>query len=88
VSGNHWGRPGWLWLEREFGWSDKTAHRFVRVASWQRKASLQLPVSLIYLLASIQRVMNRSPIGPGKKNFQKSEAPNPTQSGWAIRAKC
>ena len=48
---------GWLpWLDREFGWDDRTARRFVQVFEWSLKSSgnlpdLELPISGIYLLA-------------------------------------
>jgi hypothetical protein len=45
----------WLpWLEREFGWSDKTAERFMSLASGKidKLSNLDLPVSALYLLAA------------------------------------
>lgn len=42
-----------LWLEREFGWTDKTAQRMMSVAAKSDKLSnLTVPVSALYLLAA------------------------------------
>jgi hypothetical protein len=69
------GHGGWLpWLEREFGWSDNTAERFVQVAKKVAKfpnlGDLDVPVSGLYLLASpstpaevIEAVAERSAAG-------------------------
>ena len=48
------GHGGWLpWLEREFGWTDKTAERFMSIASKSDKLSnLDVPISGLYLLAA------------------------------------
>jgi hypothetical protein len=51
------GHGNWLpWLEREFGWSDRTALNFMRVYDLSGKsetvADLSLPVSGLYLLAA------------------------------------
>jgi hypothetical protein len=48
------GHGGWLpWLEREFGWDDRTAQRFMQVHTKSDKLSdLNLPVSGLYLLAA------------------------------------
>jgi hypothetical protein len=48
------GHGNWLpWLEREFGWTDKTAERFMQVHSKSDKLSnLDVPVSGLYLLAA------------------------------------
>jgi hypothetical protein len=50
------GHGKWLpWLEREFGWSDNTAQRFVDVAykagKFPKLGDLSIPVSGLYLLA-------------------------------------
>jgi hypothetical protein len=50
------GHGNWLtWLEREFGWSDDTAERFMAINRLQGKipqlAEYELPVSGLYLLA-------------------------------------
>jgi hypothetical protein len=44
----------WLpWLEREFGWTDKTAQRMMNVAGKSDKLSnLAVPISALYLLAA------------------------------------
>jgi hypothetical protein len=47
----------WLpWLEAEFGWTDRTARRFMDVARLPGKmdnlSDLDIPVSSLYLLAS------------------------------------
>jgi N6-adenosine-specific RNA methylase IME4 len=48
----------WLpWLEREFGWTDKTAERFIAVyqlciGKFDKLSNLDLPVSSLYLLAA------------------------------------
>lgn len=44
----------WLpWLEREFGWTDKTAQRMMSVAAKSDKLSnLAVPISALYLLAA------------------------------------
>src|SRR5215472_571867 len=50
------GHNNWLpWLDREFGWKETTAQRFMRVHKlWQSKSGKlpDLPVSAIYLLAA------------------------------------
>jgi len=51
------GHGNWLgWLEREFGWSDRTALNYMRVYDLSGKsetvADLSLPVSGLYLLAA------------------------------------
>jgi hypothetical protein len=48
------GHGNWLsWLEREFGWTDKTAERFMQVHSKSDKLSnLEVPISGLYLLAA------------------------------------
>jgi len=50
------GEPWLSWLDREFGWTDRTALNFIRVyeaASKSEKFSdLKLPVSAIYLLVA------------------------------------
>jgi len=48
------GHGNWLpWLDREFGWTDKTAERFINVAGKSDKLSnLEVPVSGLYLLAA------------------------------------
>jgi Protein of unknown function (DUF3102) len=51
------GHGGWLlWLDREFGWTDKTAERFMSVYRLGTKidnlSDLQVPVSSLYLLAA------------------------------------
>jgi hypothetical protein len=53
------GRGNWLlWLEREFGWTDKTAENFVNVYKLSQQAKIEnfsdlsLPVSGLYLLAA------------------------------------
>jgi hypothetical protein len=50
------GHGNWLpWLEREFGWTDKTAQNYMNVATAAGKnenfSNLDLPVSGLYLLA-------------------------------------
>jgi hypothetical protein len=51
------GHGDWLaWLEREFGWTDDTAHNFMQVHLWadanpERVRNLELPLRSIYLLA-------------------------------------
>jgi hypothetical protein len=51
------GHGNWLpWLDREFGWSDRTALNFMRVYEMVTKSEkfsdLSLPVSSLYLLAA------------------------------------
>jgi hypothetical protein len=51
------GHGGWLpWLEREFGWEERTAHRLVSVYELSRKfdnlSDLSLPISGLYSLAA------------------------------------
>ena len=51
------GHGGWLpWLEREFGWSDRHARRFMEVHQFAGKSdklsNLDLPVSGFFLLAA------------------------------------
>ncbi len=49
------GHGNWLpWLEREFGWSDKTAERYMQVAAlkFDNLSNIDLPVSSLYLLAA------------------------------------
>jgi hypothetical protein len=50
------GHGNWLpWLEREFGWSDRTALNFMRVAELSKSetvSNLNLPVKALYLLAA------------------------------------
>src|SRR5262245_28324036 len=51
------GHGNWLaWLDREFGWTDKTAENFINVfklsAKFQNFSNLDLPLSGIYLLAA------------------------------------
>jgi hypothetical protein len=48
------GHGGWLpWLEREFGWDERTAQRFISVGVKSDKLSdLNVPVSGLYLLAA------------------------------------
>jgi len=51
------GHGNWLpWLEREFGWTDKTAERFMSVSRLAGKSdklsNLELPVSSLYMLAA------------------------------------
>jgi hypothetical protein len=50
------GHGRWLpWLEREFGWSDETARKFMRAADVvgdKFQQSWDLPVSALYLLAA------------------------------------
>jgi hypothetical protein len=50
------GHGNWLpWLEREFGWSDDTAERFIRLAALAHQipqvAEYDIPISGLYLLA-------------------------------------
>jgi hypothetical protein len=58
------GHGNWLpWLDREFGWSDRTALNFMRVYEMVTKSEkfsdLSLPVSSLYLLAPLNS--GRSP---------------------------
>jgi hypothetical protein len=51
------GHGNWLpWLEREFGWTDRTALNFMRVHEWSLKSEtvsdLDLPMRSLYLLAA------------------------------------
>jgi hypothetical protein len=50
------GHGNWLrWLEHEFGWSDETARRFIRVEEMAKShnlLNLDFPVSALYLLAA------------------------------------
>jgi hypothetical protein len=51
------GHGGWLpWLKREFGWSDKTAERFMAIhrlgMRFDNLSDLAVPVSSLYLLAA------------------------------------
>jgi hypothetical protein len=52
------GHGAWLpWLEREFGWSDRTARNFMRAydlagSKLEKFSDLSLPVSALYLLAA------------------------------------
>jgi hypothetical protein len=51
------GHGGWLaWLDREFGWSDRTAQRYIEFAEAVDKsaklADLNVPISGLYLLAA------------------------------------
>jgi hypothetical protein len=49
------GHGNWLpWLEREFGWTDKTAERFIQVANvkFDKLSNLDIGVSSLYLLAA------------------------------------
>jgi hypothetical protein len=53
------GHGNWLpWLEREFGWTDKTAENFINVyklgaqTKFEKFSNLNLPVSGLYLLAA------------------------------------
>lgn len=51
------GHGNWLpWLDREFGWADETAFRFIRVAELSKQipqvVDFDLPVSALYLLAA------------------------------------
>jgi hypothetical protein len=50
------GHGGWLpWLEREFGWKERTAQNFMRVYEMSESANfadLSIPVSSLYLLAA------------------------------------
>jgi hypothetical protein len=51
------GHGGWLpWLEREFGWSDKTAERFMAVhrlgMKFDNLSDLEVPVSSLYFLTA------------------------------------
>jgi hypothetical protein len=51
------GHGNWLpWLDREFGWTEKTAKRFMNVHALAGKSDnlsdLEIPVSAIYLLAA------------------------------------
>ena len=50
------GHGNWLpWLEREFGWKERTAQNFVRVAELAKSANvadLNVDVSALYLLAA------------------------------------
>jgi hypothetical protein len=52
VGHKNWG----CWLDREFGWSDRAAQRFMRVhelaAKSDKLSDLDLPVSALYLLAA------------------------------------
>jgi hypothetical protein len=47
-------RGGWApWLDKEFGWTERTAQRFINVGSKSDKLSdLNVPVSGLYLLAA------------------------------------
>jgi Protein of unknown function (DUF3102) len=53
---NHLEHGEWLpWLQREFGWSDRTALNFIRVYEQSKSenfSDLNLPVSSLYLLAA------------------------------------
>jgi hypothetical protein len=51
------GHGNWLpWLEREFGWTDRTARNFMAVheaaAKSEKFSDLNVPVSGLYLLAA------------------------------------
>ena len=51
------GHGNWLpWLEREFGWTDKTAENFINVSKaagkFENFSNLNIPVSGLYLLAA------------------------------------
>jgi hypothetical protein len=51
------GHGNWLpWLDREFGWSDKQAERFMQMHSmlgkFDKLSNLDVPMSALYLLAS------------------------------------
>jgi hypothetical protein len=56
ISKKFCGHGGWLpWLEREFGWSDDSALRFMQVAEFAKSRNLrdlEIPVSGLYLLAA------------------------------------
>jgi len=72
------GHGHWLpWLEREFGWSDKTAERFMSVHALAGKSdklsNLNLPISGLYLLAA-----------PSTPNEARVEIINRSMSGETI----
>jgi hypothetical protein len=49
------GHGNWLpWLEREFGWSEDTAERYMKLADdrFRKLRNLSLPVSCLYLLTA------------------------------------
>src|SRR6516225_1797036 len=50
------GHGNWLpWLEREFGWTEMTATRFINVYDMSKSnklLDLELPISALYLLAA------------------------------------
>ena len=51
------GRGNWMpWINREFGWSDETARKFMRCYDLAQSRKFQqdwdLPVSSLYLLAA------------------------------------
>jgi hypothetical protein len=68
------GHGGWLpWLEREFGWSEDSALRFMRVAEFAKNRNLRnlkIPVSGLYLLAA-----------PGTPEMARDEAIERTEAG-------
>jgi hypothetical protein len=69
------GHGNWLpWLEREFGWTDKTAKRLMAVYDLNGKfdnlSDLEIPVSTLYLLAApstptpvVEKVIERAKAG-------------------------
>jgi Protein of unknown function (DUF3102) len=75
---NHAGHGCWLsWLESEFGWSDDTARRYMRlyqfaqeeVFEFRKLRNLQLPASGLYLLAQA-----KCPLEARKEIAERAEA--------------
>jgi hypothetical protein len=92
------GHGNWLpWLNREFGWEETTAQRFMRVHALAQSKSgnlPDLPVSAIYLLAApstpeaarteiIERAKTGAPVSVAevKQTIDAAKGPNPAEKG-------
>jgi hypothetical protein len=98
------GHGNWLpWLEREFGWSEDTAERFIRVHEFVerlpdsasvRNLVLTLPISSVYLLAALSTpesardaVLERAANGEKLTHAQVKQAIETAKGGQQPRPK-
>jgi Protein of unknown function (DUF3102) len=88
----------WLpWLEREFGWSDRTALNFIRVHEMSKSenfSDLSVPVSVLYLLArpstpeaARREVFDRAERGDPPSHAEVEAAIEEAKSGAKPRAR-
>jgi hypothetical protein len=92
VRENHCAHGEWLlWLEAEFGWTDRTARNFMAVAEMAGKsekfADLDIPVSSLYQLASPKNEAARQAVFEAAESGEKLTGAKVNEIIEAVRPK-